>query len=42
MAQEKLNEGFGPDLNLIEMLRHDLKQSFHARNPSNVTELNQF
>ncbi len=27
------------DLNLIEMLWHDLKQSFHAWNPSNVAEL---
>ncbi len=27
------------DLNLIEMLWHDLKQSFHARKPSNVAGL---
>ncbi len=31
-----------PDLNLIEMLWHDLKQSFHALKPSNVAELEQF
>ncbi len=31
-----------PDLNLIEMLWHDLKQSIHARKPSNVAELKQF
>ncbi len=31
-----------PDLNLIEMLWHVLKQSFHAWNPSNVAELKQF
>ncbi len=30
------------DLNLIEMLWHDLKQSIHARKPSNVAELKQF
>ncbi len=30
------------DLNLIEMLWRDLKQSIHARNPFNVTELKQF
>ncbi len=30
------------DLNLIEMLWHDLKQSFHARKSSNVAELKQF
>ncbi len=28
------------DLNPIEMLWHDLKQLFHARKPSNVTEKN--
>ncbi len=28
-----------PDLNLIEMLWHDLKQSFHAWKPSSVAEL---
>ncbi len=28
------------DLNLIEMLWRDLKQSFHARKPSNEAELN--
>ncbi len=27
------------DLNLIKMLWHDLKQSFHAWKPSNVAEL---
>ncbi len=31
-----------PDLNPIEMLWHDLKQSFHAWKPSNVAELKQF
>ncbi len=31
-----------PDLNPIEMLWHDLKQSIHARKPSNVAELKQF
>ncbi len=31
-----------PDLNLIENLWHDLKQSFHAWKPSNVAELKQF
>ncbi len=31
-----------PDLNLIEILRHDLKQSIHAWKPSNVAELKQF
>ncbi len=31
-----------PDLNLIEMLWHDLKQSFHAWKPSSVAELKQF
>ncbi len=31
-----------PDLNPIEMLWHDLKQSFHVRKPSNVAELKQF
>ncbi len=30
------------DLNLIEMLWHNLKQSIHARKPSNVAELKQF
>ncbi len=30
------------DLNLIERLWHDLKQSFHARKPSNVAELKKF
>ncbi len=30
------------DFNLIEMLWRDLKQSIHAQNPSNVTELKQF
>ncbi len=28
--------------NPIEMLWHDLKQSFHARKPTNVAELKQF
>ncbi len=31
-----------PDLSPIEMLWHDLKQSIHARKPSNVAELKQF
>ncbi len=31
-----------PDLNPIEMLWHDLKQSIHALKPSNVSELKQF
>ncbi len=31
-----------PNLNLIGMLWHDLKQSIHARKPSNVAELKQF
>ncbi len=31
-----------PDLNPIEMLWHDLKQSIHAWKPSNVAELKQF
>ncbi len=31
-----------PDLNPTEMLWHDLKQSIHARKPSNVVELKQF
>ncbi len=31
-----------PDLNPIEMLWHDLKQSFHAWKPSSVAELKQF
>ncbi len=31
-----------PDLNQIEMLWHDLKQSIHAWKPSNVAELKQF
>ncbi len=31
-----------PGLNTIEMLWHDLKQSFHAQKPSNVAELKQF
>ncbi|KAK3536029.1 hypothetical protein QTP70_025510, partial [Hemibagrus guttatus] len=31
-----------PDLNPIEMLWHDLKKVVHARNPSNVAELQQF
>ncbi len=40
MAQEKPSQS--PDLNPIEMLWHVLKQSFHARKPSNVAELKQF
>ncbi|KAK3530781.1 hypothetical protein QTP70_001580 [Hemibagrus guttatus] len=31
-----------PDLNPIEILRHDLKKVVHARKPSNVAELQQF
>ncbi len=31
-----------PDLNPIEMLWHNRKQSIHARKPSNVAELKQF
>ncbi len=31
-----------PDLNPIEMMWHDVKQSIHARKPSNVAELKQF
>ncbi len=31
-----------PDLNPIEMMWHDLKQSIHTRKPSNVAELKQF
>ncbi len=31
-----------PDLNPIEMLWHNLKQSFHAWKPSNVAKLKQF
>ncbi|KAK3533217.1 hypothetical protein QTP70_013621 [Hemibagrus guttatus] len=31
-----------PDLNLIEMLWHDLKKVVHARKSSNVAELQQF
>ncbi len=31
-----------PDLNPIEMLWHDVKQSIHARKQSNVAELKQF
>ncbi len=34
--------GQSPGLNPIEMLWHDLKQSIHARKPSNVAELKQF
>ncbi len=30
-----------PDLNLIEVLWHDFKQSIHAQKPSNVAELKQ-
>ncbi len=30
------------DLNPIEMMWHDLKQSIHAQKPSNVAELKQF
>ncbi len=46
MAQEKLKvlkwPSQSPDLNPIEMLWHDLKQSIHARKPSSVAELQQF
>ncbi len=48
MAQNKNKIKFSewpsqsPGLNPIEMLWHDLKQSIHARKPSNVTELKQF
>lgn len=31
-----------PDLNPIEMLWGDLKQTVHARNPSNITQLKEF
>ncbi len=31
-----------PDLNPIEMLWHDLKQSIHAQKPFNVAELKRF
>ncbi|KAF7655117.1 hypothetical protein LDENG_00060660 [Lucifuga dentata] len=31
-----------PDLNPMEMLWQDLKQTVHARKPSNVAELKQF
>lgn len=31
-----------PDLNIIENLWDDLKQAVHARNPSNITELQRF
>ncbi len=31
-----------PDLNPIEMLWHDVKQTIHAWKPSNVAELKQF
>jgi hypothetical protein len=30
-----------PDLNLIEMLWHDLKRTIHTRHPKNVAELKQ-
>ncbi len=47
MAQEKQNKVLewpsqSLDLNPIEMLWHDLKQSIHARKHSNVAELKQF
>ncbi len=44
MPQEKVLvwPSQSPDLNPIEMLWHDLKQSLHASKPSNVAELNQF
>ena len=31
-----------PDLNPIEMLRHDLKRAVHTRHPKNIAELKQF
>ena len=31
-----------PDLNLIEMLWHDLKRAVHTRHPKNIAELQQF
>jgi hypothetical protein len=31
-----------PDLNLIEMLWHDLKRAVHIKNPKNIAELKQF
>uniref|UniRef100_A0A4W5KWW1 Tc1-like transposase DDE domain-containing protein n=1 Tax=Hucho hucho TaxID=62062 RepID=A0A4W5KWW1_9TELE len=31
-----------PDLNLIEMLWHDLKREVHTRHPKNNVELKQF
>ena len=31
-----------PDLNLIEMLWHDLKRAIHTRHPRNIAELKQF
>ncbi len=37
---ERLSQS--PDLNLIEMLWDDLKQSIYARKPSDVAELKQF
>ncbi len=45
MAQEKQIlewSNQSPDLNTIEMLWYDLKQSIHARKPSTVAELKQF
>ncbi len=38
----KVLEWPSPDLNPIEMLWHDLKQSIHTRKHSNVAELKQF
>ncbi len=37
---ERLSQS--PDLNLIEMVSHDIKQSIYARKPSTVAELKQF
>ena len=31
-----------PDLNLIEMLWHDLKRAVYTRHPKNIAELKQF
>ena len=31
-----------PDLNLIEMLWHDLKRAVHTKHPKNIAELKQF
>ncbi len=47
MVQEKLIKGLewpsqSPDLNPIEIVWHDLKQSIHAQKPSNVAEIKPF